>query len=144
MRPVAVLVVMIGAVLALAGCGGAPPVDLGAIAPIPGAAEMRAGESPLADSLAETMRGSAGGLASEVRIYRLPAGMGLEEAREHYAVELPGEEWRPAAELETASDSFSTAGWQRDTRDGEQVLMLGYLPALLGEPPVLIVALFGE
>jgi hypothetical protein len=143
MRHLAALIVAALAALALAACGG-EPIALAAVPALPAASELAPGQHPLADNLAETMRGSAGGRGAEVRIYGLPPGTGLEEARQHYAGALPGEGWRPVAELETAGESFSTIGWQRGAGSDEQVLTLGYLPASHAQPPALIVALYSS
>lgn len=129
--------------LALAGCGS-PPVALASVPAYPEASELQAGQNPIADSLAETMRSSVGGLASEVQLYELPAGAGLEQVRQHYEAALADGDWAATPELTTSSDTFSTVGWQRGSGGSEQVLMLGYMPELLGQPPVLIVALFSE
>lgn len=141
MRHLAALIVAALAALALAACGG-EPIALADIPAYPAASELAPGQNPLVDSLAETMRSSSSGPGVEVRAYELPADTALEQADQHYADALPGAGWERANELAAGNESFRTRGWRRGTGSGEQVLMIGYLPPLPGEPPALIVALF--
>ena len=61
-----------------------------------------------------------------------------------YGEALGGGDWKAAAELDSSTDTISTAGWQRGSLASEQVLVLGFVPPLLDEGPVLIVSLFSE
>ena len=141
MRYLATLIVAACAALALAACG-AEPLTLADIPAYPAASALAPGQNPLADSLAETMRSSSGGPDVEVAAYALPADAALEQVEQHYDGALPGAGWAPAAELATSNESFRTRGWRRGSGPSEQVLMIGYLPPALGDPPALIVSLF--
>lgn len=140
MRYLATTIVAALAALALSACG-AQPVALADITPYPAASALAPGQNPLADSLAETMRGAGSGVDMEVQAYELPADTALEDVEQHYAGALPGAGWEPAAELSTSNESFRTRGWRRGSGSAEQVLMVGFLPPILGDPPALIVTL---
>lgn len=129
--------------VALAGCGGTP-ATMASLATYPSATELQAGQNAVADSVAEALRGSVGeNLSSEVKLFNLPPGTTWDEVQAFYGEALQGD-WKAAAELGSNNDTLSTAGWQRGSLASEQVLMLGFVPPLLGGGPVLIVALFSE
>jgi hypothetical protein len=132
--------------LALAACGGPPPpATMADIPTYPSATEIEAGANAMADAVAAEMRGAVdAGLSSEVRLFQLPAATSWDEVRAFYGEGLGGADWREAGELSTTNEALSTAGWQRGEGADEQVLMVGFMPALLGEGPVAIVSLFSE
>lgn len=133
-------------VLLLAACGGArPPQTMDALPVFPEASELPAGANPLAEQVSEAMLAAIGAnLSAEVRLLQLPAGSDWASVEQFYREELADTDWQIAEELTSAEGSLTTAGWQRGALAGEQVLMLGYLPASPDAAPVLIVALFSE
>jgi hypothetical protein len=140
------LVLALAALLApaLAACGGSP-ATMATLPTFPSATELQAGENAVADSVAESLKSSVGGnLSSEVKLFSLPQATTWDEVKAFYGEALQGGDWKAAAELDSSSDTISTAGWQRGGLASEQVLMLGFVPPLLGEGPVLIVSLFSE
>ena len=130
--------------LALAACGG-QPATVASLPTFPSASELQAGENAVADSVAEALKSSVGGnLSPEIRLFSLPEATTWDEVKGFYGEALGGGDWTAAAELDSSTDTISTAGWQRGSLVSEQVLVLGFVPPLLDEGPVLIVSLFSE
>lgn len=130
---------------ALVACGGGEPATMASLPAFPEATELQPGENAMADTVAESLKSSVGGnLRSEVKLYSLPAAATWDEVRAFYADALQGGDWQASAELDSSTEAINTAGWQRGSLSSEQVLILGYMPPLLGGGPVLIVSLFSE
>lgn len=129
----------------LAACGGARPITMAEIAVFPEATELPAGESAMTDAVAASVQSTVGGnLSSETRLYRLPEATTWEEVRGFYAASVEEGDWEPAAELDSANEALSTAGWQRGGLASKQVLLVSYVAPLPGEAPSLVVALYSE
>jgi hypothetical protein len=130
---------------ALVACGGGEPATMAALPVFPEAAELQAGEDAMADAVAGSLQSSVGGnLTAEVKLYRLPEDTSWEQVRAFYTDALGDTDWKATSELDSANEALSTAGWQRGGGAGEQVLMVGFVPALLDGGPVAIVSLFSE
>lgn len=128
----------------LAACGG-EPVAFASIPVFEGASELQAGQNSIADTVAESMKSAVGAqLTSEIMLYELPAGTTWDQVKEFYNGAMGSTDWKAASELATETEAFNTTGWQRGGMASEQVLMVGFMPEMLGNAPVLIVSLFSE
>ena len=129
----------------LAACGGGEPATMASIPTFPTATELQTGQNPMADTLAETMKSAiSGNLKSDVKLYELPADATWDQVKSFYSEALGSGDWKAATELDTSNEALSTTGWKRGSLASEQVLMVGFMPALLGGAPVMIVSLFSE
>lgn len=144
MKLIRTLILTLLLIPALVACGGSP-VTFDSIPTPPEATVLQAGQNSMADTVAESMKGAVGDkLKSEIKLYQLPAGTDWASIKEFYNGQLGSSDWKSASEMNNESEAFNTTGWQRGSFNKEQVLMVGYMPALLGNPPVLIVSLFSE
>jgi hypothetical protein len=144
MRGVSLLVVL-GLMLVLVGCGGGEPATAASLPSFPGASTLEPGSNPMVDTMVDTMTTSVGDQASvETTAYTLPADAEWEAIKQFYTDELADTDWTSSPEMETENEVISVIGWQRGGMASEQVLMVGYMPPLLGSEPVLIVSLFSE
>lgn len=129
----------------LVGCSGGTPVTFDAIPLPPDATQLVAGSNPLADSLADSVRQSMGqqGGSIDLQLYRLPADAQWEQVKSFYEQQVTGD-WQTEAQLAQDSEAFKTVGWTRGGLASEQGLLVGYSPALLDQPPFMLVALISE
>lgn len=139
------VVLALFALTALAACGGSPPVTFSTIPTFDGATELQPGQNSLADTVAESMKGAVGDqLTADFKLYELPPGTSWDAVQSFYTEQLGSTDWKAATEMSTETEAFNTVGWQRGSLASEQVLMVGYMPEMLGNAPVLIVTLFSE
>lgn len=139
-----VLMVML---LALAGlaCGGSDPVLLADI-PIPdGATELAAGESLVADFMAEAVQGAVPteDATTEVKIYQAPAGATFATIETFYTDNLDSD-WTYEADLYENSNEIGIAGWSRGSLANEQVVVVAFSEDPLLGANILVVALLSE
>jgi hypothetical protein len=133
--------VFLSLILALlaAGCGSKP--ETAAEMPVyPGATELKPGEDPVADTLANNMaqdaslrQGMGVGGSIEQKAYRLPADASWEAVQSFYKGELEGDGWKSGAggiagdivnqaldATNAGNDMFQTAMWSK----GKQVFTI--------------------
>ena len=144
-KPIAGLLLSLLFAFILVACGGGTPVALATIPVPPAATQLQAGSDPLADLLADGMRQSMSqqGGTVEVQLYTLPAEATWEQVKGFYEHEVTGD-WTTEAQLAQDSAAFKTVGWTRGGLASEQGLVVGYSPALLDQPPFIMVALVSE
>ena len=128
----------------LVACGGTP-ATLATIPVLPNATQLAAGSNPMADTLADSFRQSMAQQSGtvEMQLYTLPADATWDHVKGFYAQEITGD-WQSEAQLAQNAESFKMVGWTRGGFASEQGLVVGYSPALLGQPPFMLVALFSE
>jgi hypothetical protein len=130
--------------LALAGCG-APPVTFAELPMHPNVVPLERGANTLADSMAGSLESSLAERGSvELKLYSVPDTVIWEEIDSFYSEALADSDWKVADELRQENEAINTTGWMRGALSGEQGLMVGYAPDMLGEGAFLIVALFSE
>ena len=114
------------AALSLTACGS-KPAALSDIPAYPGATALQAGESALADTLAQNnqtdaaMRGQLGvGGQTEQQGYSLPQDVTWEQVKGFYEDELKGDGWGTNSmvsgmmeQMGQGNDVFKTANWQK-------------------------------
>lgn len=133
--------------LALAGlaCGGSDPVVLGDL-PVPeGATALAAGDSLVADFMAEAVQGAVPteDATTEVKIYRAPAGATFATTEAFYTDNL-GSDWTYEADLSQEQDGIGIAGWSYGSLASEQVFVVAFSEDPLLGDNILVVALLSE
>jgi hypothetical protein len=139
------LLAVLGMLLVLAGCGGGSPATFESVPRFPDSSELEAGSNQMADMMIDTMNSSIGDKATAVtKAYTIPGDADWEAIKQFYTDQLASTDWKPASDMDAESEVLNVVGWQRGSLASEQVLMVGYMPALLGNEPVLLVSLFSE
>lgn len=129
----------------LAACGG-EPVTFADLPIPPEARPLEAGANPLADQMAASLTDSLSSVSSntEITIYSLPATTSWEQLKGFYTEQLADTDWRSEPELSQESETLSMVFWGRGSFASEQGLAVAYVPPLLGDEPLLMVALVSE
>jgi hypothetical protein len=132
--------------LALACIGGGTPVAISDIPVYAGATATKAGDDPLVDMVVESMKEATSGedITMETKTYALPDDATWDDVKNFYTDKLAGSDWKPADELTDESEEFKTIGWQRGPSYKEQLLIIAYLPDILGEGATMVIMLFTE
>jgi hypothetical protein len=144
-RRIATSFVVVLFVAALAACGGEPVAfaDL----PIPPEAQpLESGANAFADQIAASLSESFSTASSsaEISMYTLPATASWEGLKGFYAEQLAGSDWRSEPELSQESEALSMVFWGRGSLASEQGLAVAYVPPILSDEPLLMVALVSE
>ena len=129
-RLFAVLLTLV-ALLTLAACGGSPPATLTDIPVFPGAAELKPGESSIADTLANNnatdaaMRAQLGtGGKTEQKGFSLPQDAKWDQIKSFYDEKLKANGWGTNSmvsgimeQANQGNDLFQTANWQKNKQN---------------------------
>ncbi|NJM06759.1 hypothetical protein HC891_12090 [Candidatus Gracilibacteria bacterium] len=121
----------------ITACGGGPPATVATLPLYPGATELQAGESTIADTLGQNnatdaaMREAMGvGGSTEQKGYRLPADATWDQVKAYYDEQLKGQGWQTnstiSAVMEQANagnDVFRTANWQKGGQNVTVVML---------------------
>lgn len=133
--------------LALACGGGGTPAAMSDVPIYTGATPIEAGDDFLVDLLVQSMEEAVAGesITMETKSYALPEDTSLDNIKSFYDTQLEGTDWKPSEELtDDTTEEFQTIGWQRGGMASEQLLIVGYLPDLLGDGAKLVIMLFSE
>ncbi len=144
---IGIVAIVAAALVAIAPLVRLEQVQFDDIPTYPGATELAAGAHPIADSVAESIRGSVSDHAGYTMVtYALPAETRWEELRDFYlaAVEESGKGWRRESELDFSDAGLSTIGWHRGGVNEEQLLVIAHGDGGVPGGAFLIVALFHE
>jgi hypothetical protein len=117
--------------LLLAACGGSPPATLADIPAYPGAAELKPGESNIADTLANNNQADAAlraqlgtGGKTEQKGFSLPSDAKWDQVKSFYDEKLKAGGWGTNSlvsgimeQANQGNDLFQTANWQKDKQN---------------------------
>ena len=117
--------------LLLAACGGSPPATLADIPAFPGAAELKAGDSNIADTLANNNQADAAlraqlgtGGKTEQKGFSLPSDAKWDQIKSFYDEKLKASGWGTNSlvsgimeQANQGNDLFQTANWQKDKQN---------------------------
>jgi hypothetical protein len=131
--------------LAALACGGSDPVTMADIPVFTDAVQMEAGQSTMADLVADSLQQTAGqeGISTETLIYGVPAGTTWDSIKSFYSGQLGGD-WTEDSELAESAEGFQTTGWTRGGLASEQALVVALVDDPLAGQSFLIVGLFSE
>jgi hypothetical protein len=129
----------------LAACGG-KAVTFAELPIPPEAQPLESGANALADQIAAGLSESLSTASSsaEISVYSLPATSSWEQLKSFYAEQLAGSDWRSDPELSEEGETLSMVFWGRGSFASEQGLAVAYVPPLMGDEPLLMVALVSE
>lgn len=139
------LCMMLALFVSLTACGGGAPVAFSDIPLHPAATPLQAGSNPLADTVGKSFREaiSQKNVQVDIQLYALPIDMVWEDVKGFYETQIAGD-WKAESALTQNTEAFKTIGWTRGGFASEQGPAIGYGPALLGNAPYLMAALFSE
>jgi hypothetical protein len=98
MRVMQMVTLLVVALFALSACGGNEPVTLAAVPTFESAKELKPGEDPRADTLAENMK-QAGSMGAnlEQKIFSIPQDTGWDSVKGFYDGKLTEGGWKAAS-----------------------------------------------
>ena len=132
--------------LAVLACRSSAPFTMEDLEVFPGATPLEAGQNNLADTLADSIRESAGveGVEVEVQMYNLPPETAWAGVKSFYMKQTDSGDWQADESLLEETEVVSMAGWTRGGLASEQALLIAFTDDPFGGQPFLIVMLFSE
>jgi hypothetical protein len=128
---------MLAAALLIAACGGGQAATLGDIPAYPGAVELQAGASTIADTLASNNQADAAmrqqlgvGGSTEQKGYSLPRDTSWEQVKGYYDEQLKAAGWGTNSmvsgimeQANQGNELFRTANWQKGGQNVTVVML---------------------
>ncbi len=113
----AMAALLVMAVLMLAACGGSQPATLSDVPVYPNTTELKPGQNPMADSLAQNVSTAAGmGQKLDQKMYTLPKDSKWDDIKGFYSGKLTGAGWQAISVPSIPNPTFQMTIFKRGTQ----------------------------